>query len=170
MIAKTRIASPIDGVVIARHAQPGETVAGRARLVTVADLSRLRVEAEVDEFDIDRIALGARSSGSRPRASPTALAGGGRGDPRPVVAATIRPEDPGRPTDTRVLLVKIALDGPTPLKLGQRVEVFLMISGTGTGPARNGSKTAPWAASVPAAGDSTSALAGTGGEGSEETP
>jgi hypothetical protein len=43
--------------------------------------------------------------------------------PDQVVPRRIRPEDPGRPTDTRILAVKIALAGPTPLKLGQRVEV-----------------------------------------------
>ena len=35
----------------------------------------------------------------------------------------LKPQDPGRPSDTRVLLVKVALDEKTPLKLGQRVEV-----------------------------------------------
>src|SRR5262249_30647333 len=46
-------------VVIARHAHPGETVPAGARLVTVADLGRVRVEAEVDEFDVGRVAPGA---------------------------------------------------------------------------------------------------------------
>jgi HlyD family secretion protein len=43
--------------------------------------------------------------------------------PQAVSACRLRPQDPGRPTDTRVLLVKVALDGTTPLKLGQGVEV-----------------------------------------------
>lgn len=34
------------------------------------------------------------------------------------------PEDTSRPVDARMLLVKIALLEPTPLKLGQRVEVL----------------------------------------------
>ena len=40
-----------------------------------------------------------------------------------VVARQTRPEDPGRPADTRVLLVRVAFREPNPLKLGQRVEV-----------------------------------------------
>ena len=40
-----------------------------------------------------------------------------------VVPRRTRPEDPGRPADTRVLLVRIAFLKTTPLKLGQRVEV-----------------------------------------------
>jgi hypothetical protein len=43
--------------------------------------------------------------------------------PDSVVARKLKPEDPGRPTDTRVLLVKVALLEKTPLKLGQRVEM-----------------------------------------------
>ncbi len=121
--AKFRILAPIDGVVIARHADPGETVAPAAPLVTIADLTRLRVEAEVDEFDIPRIAPDAGATisaegypgpGWRGRVEEVADA---------VVPRRTRPEDPGRPADTRVLLVRIAFLETSPLKLGQRVEV-----------------------------------------------
>ena len=121
--ARYRILAPIDGVVIARHADPGETVAPAAPLLTIADLSRLRVEAEVDEFDIPRItpdapatvtAEGYPAPGWRGRIEEIADA---------VMPRQTRPEDPGRPADTRVLLVRIAFLEKTPLKLGQRVEV-----------------------------------------------
>jgi hypothetical protein len=46
--------------------------------------------------------------------------------PDVVSSRRIKPQDPGRPTDARVLLVKVALDGPTPLKLGQRLEVRIL--------------------------------------------
>jgi RND family efflux transporter MFP subunit len=122
-IAKTRIAAPIDGVIVDRLVHPGETVEASARLVRIADLARLRIEAEVDEFDVHRIA---------PRGEVRITAEGYPGRswrgaveeiPDSVVPRRIRPEDPGRPTDSRVLLVKIAFAEPTPLKLGQRVEV-----------------------------------------------
>ncbi len=121
--ARYRILAPIDGVVIARHAGPAETVAPAAPLVTVADLGRLRVEAEIDEFDIPRVMAGAPATisaegypgpGWRGRVEEIADA---------VVPRRTRPEDPGRPADTRVLLIKIAFLEKTPLKLGQRVEV-----------------------------------------------
>ena len=35
----------------------------------------------------------------------------------------IKPQDPARPTDTRVLLVKVALASHDGLKLGRRVEL-----------------------------------------------
>lgn len=123
VLAKMRIVSPIDGVVILRSVQPGEHVEAGEPLLTVADLDRTRVEAEVDEFDAGRVALGS---------SVQVTAEGYTGQPWParveeipdaVVARRLKPQDPGRPSDTRVLLVKVALDGKTPLKLGQRVEV-----------------------------------------------
>jgi len=122
IVAKARILSPIDGVVLARHAQPGETVDRGAKLVTIANLSRSRIEAEVDEFDASRIALGApvtvRAEGWRDAWKGTVEEIPDAGGPRRV-----KPEDPGKPSDTRVLLVKIAFAEKTPLKLGQRVEV-----------------------------------------------
>ena len=40
-----------------------------------------------------------------------------------VVARQTRPEDPGRPSDTRILPVWLTFREANPLKLGQRVEV-----------------------------------------------
>ena len=124
VLAKTRILSPIDGVVIARHAQAGETLEAGQKIVTVADLSKTRVEAELDEFDAGRVALG-----DGVRVSAEGWDGGWRGRveeiPDSVVGRRLKPQDPGKPEDTRVLLVKIALLEPTPLKLGQRVEISI---------------------------------------------
>lgn len=122
VVAKARILAPIDGVVLARHAQPGETVDRGARLVTIANLQRTRIEAEVDEFDAGRVALGApvtvRAEGWR-----EAWKARVEEIPDSVGPRRVKPEDPGKPSDTRVLLVKIAFDERTALKLGQRVEV-----------------------------------------------
>jgi HlyD family secretion protein len=128
LIAKTRITSPIDGVVIARFAHPGETIDVAARLVTVANLRRVRVEAEVDEFDISRIVLGAHVRISAEGFARETWNANVEEVPDVVVGRRLRPEDPGRPADTRVLLVKIALLEPTPLKLGQRVDVEILTS------------------------------------------
>ena len=82
IIAKTRITSPIDGAVIARFADPGETLGIAAPLVTVADLRRVRVEAEVDEIDFAGIARGGRGDRLRRGLPGADLARPGRGDPR----------------------------------------------------------------------------------------
>jgi len=121
-LAKTILRAPIDGVVTARPVEAGETVTPGARVLTIADLSRTRIEAEVDEFDAGRVAVGT---------SVTVTAEGWDGSwrgrveeiPDAVVPRRLKPQDPGRPADTRVLLVKIALLEAAPVKLAQRVEV-----------------------------------------------
>lgn len=122
-VAKARIVAPLDGVVLLRHAQPGETVDRRANLFTIANLERLRVEAEVDESDSGRIVLGApvsiRAEGDEAHPYPGRI----EEIPDAVGSRQLKPQDPGRPSDTRVLLVKITFDGRTPLKLGRRVEL-----------------------------------------------
>ncbi len=123
MVEKTRVVAPIDGVVVKRFVEPGQIVSAGDRIVTIADPSRARVEAEVDEFDAGRIAIG----------SPVLITAEGypgrswRGRveqiPADVVARELKPQDPASPTDVGVLMVKIDVLERVPLKLDQRVEV-----------------------------------------------
>ena len=129
LIAKTRITAPIDGVVTARHVHAGETVEVAAQIVTIADLGRVRIEAEVDEYDTGRVALGADVLITSEGFPDAAWRGTVEEIPDSVVPRRIRPEDPGRPIDARVLPVKIAFAESTPLKLGQRVEVEILPNG-----------------------------------------
>jgi HlyD family secretion protein len=132
VLAKTRIVSPIDGVVITRSAEAGQPVESGTPLVTIADLKRTRIEAEVDEFDAARIALGATVAVSAEGFDGQTWRGRVEEIPDAVVARRLKPEDPGRPSDTRVLLVKVAFLEPTPLRLGQRVELEIGTSRTPT--------------------------------------
>jgi RND family efflux transporter MFP subunit len=131
-LAKTRILAPISGVVTARLVQPGEIVEANTRLVTVADLHRTRIEAEVDEYDAGKIALGAPVTVSAEGYGSKTWRGTVEEIPDGVVARRLKPEDPGKPTDTRVLMVKIALNEPTPFKLSQRVQVSITPSSRGS--------------------------------------
>ena len=58
----TKIVSPIDGVVISRAVDVGQTVAASLQTPTLfsiaRDLTRMRVEANIDEADIGRISEG----------------------------------------------------------------------------------------------------------------
>jgi len=123
VLAKTRILSPIDGVVIARHADPGETLEAGQKILTVADLSKVRVEAELDEFDAGRVSLHEPVRIMAEGWDGQSWKGEVEEIPDTVVGRRLKPQDPGKPEDTRVLLVKIAFQEATPLKLGQRVEV-----------------------------------------------
>lgn len=123
VLAKTRLTAPIDGVILERNAHAGEHLEAGMPLVTIADLERTRVEAEVDEFDAGRVALGAPVLVRAEGYDRQVWRGKVEEIPDAVVSRRLKPQDPGRPSDTRVLLVKIALEEHTPLKLGQRVEV-----------------------------------------------
>jgi HlyD family secretion protein len=122
-LRKHRVVAPIDGVIIARTVQPGETVGVAAPLVTIVDLSRLRIEAEVDEYDVGRMGVSHPATISTEAFPGRSWQGEVEEVADALVGRQIRPEDPGRPTDTRVLPVRIAVRGTTPLRLGQRVEV-----------------------------------------------
>jgi RND family efflux transporter MFP subunit len=130
LIAKTQITAPIDGVVTARQADAGETVAVATEIVTIADLDRVRIEAEVDEYDTGRVELGADVLITAEGFPGQSWRGRVEEIPDSVVPRRIRPEDPGRPIDARVLPVKVAFCQPTPLKLGQRVEVEIPADAT----------------------------------------
>jgi RND family efflux transporter MFP subunit len=123
LIAKTHITAPIDGVVTARHVQLGEIAEPGRAVVTIADLNHLRIEAEVDEFDAARVALGSPVTITAEGCGPAKWHGTVEEIPDSVVGRRTRPADPGRPIDARVLPVKIAVTEPTPLKLGQRIDV-----------------------------------------------
>ena len=65
-ISKTRIVSPIDGVVLKRSVEPGQTVAASLQapiLFQIAqDLTRIQLEAAVDEADIAQVQVGQQAS------------------------------------------------------------------------------------------------------------
>ncbi len=65
-IAKTRILSPVDGIVLKRTAEPGQTVASSLQapvLFTLAeDLKRMQLEADIDEADIGAVKPGQRAT------------------------------------------------------------------------------------------------------------
>ena len=124
VVKKTVITSPIDGAVVTRFVDSGERIASGDPVVTIANLSRTRVEAEVDEFDAARVKLGADVT-IKAEGFDQTWRGTVEEIPDTVVSRRLNPQDPSKPIDTRVLLVKVALNEPAPLKLGQRVEVLI---------------------------------------------
>ena len=123
LLRKTRILAPISGTVIGRHAQAGETLESGQRVFTLADLTRLRIEAEADEADADALDIDASASITCEAFPGRTWRGRVEEIPRSVTLRRLKPQDPGRPTDTRILAVKVAFAEPTPLKLGATVEL-----------------------------------------------
>jgi RND family efflux transporter MFP subunit len=122
-LRKTRIVAPISGTVTARTVDAGETLETGQPVAIVADLGRLRVDAEADEADAAALAVGApvtiRADGYPGQSWP------GRVEEvaDSVTLRKLKPQDPGRPTDTRILAVKVAFAEKAPLKLGTTVEL-----------------------------------------------
>lgn len=131
VLEKTRIYSPISGVVLGRLVQPGESVKDGASIVRIANLDRTRIEAEVDEYDASRVHIGNKVTIRAEGYDGQKWQGRVEEIPDSVVSRRIKPQDPTKPIDTRVLLVKVAFAEATPLKLGQRVQIAL--DGTAVG-------------------------------------
>lgn len=124
-LLKTTILAPIGGTVVVRHVDDGEALREGGAVVTLADLAKLRIEAEVDEFDIGRVHTGDIVKITAEGFDGMQWRGRVEEMPDAVRERGMRPQDVARPTDARVLLVKIGLEENIPLKLGQRVEVVI---------------------------------------------
>ncbi len=124
-IAKTEMIAPINGTVTSRIVNAGQMVDRGDAAFVVADLNRVRIEGETHEADADRVRLGAeveiRADGFPSRS----FRGHVEEIPGNVTLRRIKPQDPSRPTDVRVLALKVAFDGKTPLKLGSTVDLVV---------------------------------------------
>jgi HlyD family secretion protein len=124
LLSKLTVRAPFAGTVVERMANAGELLPAGGKLLRLVDLDRVRVEAEVDEYDLSRLRVG-----SQVTVEAEGIAGSWTGQveeiPEAVTQRRLKALDPSRPTDIRVSIVKIALVGKTPLKLGQRVELSI---------------------------------------------
>lgn len=122
-IEKSRLVAPISGTVTARNADTGETVEAGETVVTLANLGRLRIEGEVDEADAGSLAVGAAVAISADGYPGKTWSGKVEEIGDAVTLRKLKSQDPGRPTDTRILAIKVAFAETTPLKLGTTVEL-----------------------------------------------
>jgi len=122
-LRKSRILAPIAGTVTARKVDAGQTVEAGDAAFTLADLSRLRIEGEAHEADAGAIALGAAVAITAEGYPGQSWKGKVEEIPDSVTLRRLKPQDPSRPTDTRILAVKVAFAEKTPLKLGTTVEL-----------------------------------------------
>ncbi len=122
-LKKSRIVAPIAGTILLRHVDAGETIETGDRIVTLADLGRLRVEGEADEADAAALSVGSAVSIRSDGYPGQSWKGRVEEIPESVTIRRLKPQDPSRPTDTRVLAVKVAFAEPVPLKLGTTVDL-----------------------------------------------
>jgi ABC exporter DevB family membrane fusion protein len=127
VLRTTVLTSSIEGTVSRRLVEPGEAVDIGIPLLVVGDTRAIIVRAEVDETDVGKLELGQR-------ADVTADAYPGRVFPGKVVEIgqavgkrKIRPDDPRRIQDMKVLETKVEIvDGRAELKLGMTMDVRIV--------------------------------------------
>jgi len=122
-LRKSYVLAPIAGHVIARRVDAGQTVEAGDAAFTLADLGRVRIEGEAHEADAGGIVLGAPVVITAEGYPGRSWKGRVEEIPDSVTLRRLKPQDPSRPTDTRILAVKVAFAEPTPLKLGTTVEL-----------------------------------------------
>jgi HlyD family secretion protein len=127
VLAKTFIRSPIDGVVLRTHHHSGETVLTSQvdPVATIGNISRLRVRAEVDELDVNRVRPGqrayVRADAFGDRRFPGVVSEVGQS----LGKKQIRTEHPEERVDAKVLEVLVVLDEFDGLRPRLRVDVFI---------------------------------------------
>ena len=122
-VRKSRIVAPIAGTVISREVDAGETVETGDHAFTMANLGRLRIEAEADEADAGTLSVGAPVAITAEGYEGRSWKGSIEEIADAVTLRKLKPQDPSRPTDTRILAVKVAFGEDVPLKLGTTVEL-----------------------------------------------
>jgi HlyD family secretion protein len=128
-IAKTRMIAPISGTVTSRIVNAGQMVDRSDPAFVIADLDRLRIEGEAHEADASRVVVGADVAIRADGFPGQTFHGRVEEIPGSVTLRRIKPQDPSRPTDVRVLALKVAFASKAPLKLGTTVD--LVVSATG---------------------------------------
>lgn len=125
---KALIRSPISGVVLRKYRRAGELVSVYfdTPVITVGDISRLRVRADVDERDIADVAVGQRALCLAEAYGDQKFSGTVTRLAKILGKKNIQTDDPAEKKDTRVLEVLIDLDGVPPLPVGLRLDVFIL--------------------------------------------
>ena len=130
-LAERNMKAPFSGKILKTYLEPGESIEARGEspLFVIGDIRTLRVRAEIDELDIERIAAG-NSAVVLPDAYP------GREVPGKVVSMSgilgrrrLRSDDPKERLDGKVLEVLIELQTEEGLRPGLSAEVRIKGNG-----------------------------------------
>lgn len=131
-LERTRVRAPSDGTVLRINGKAGEIAVANpeASLISFGNLSKLKVRAEVEERDINKIRMGqtvvVRADaypGQEFKGTVTAIASA-------LGSAHIATRGPRRPNDIDVLEVLVSLEDGTQLVTGLRVDVFFELQET----------------------------------------
>lgn len=128
MLEKTIVRAPIDGRILRKIRKAGESVSanGSTPIVSIGDLSQLRVRVDVDESDVARLREGMP-------AYVKAEAYGARRFPARVLRIgqalgrkNVRTDEPTERVDRKILETLLALEPGERLPIGLRVDAYLL--------------------------------------------
>lgn len=133
-LEKSLVRSPIAGTVLKRFLEPGESVSTQfpRPIVAIADLSRRRVRADVDERDVALVKISQRVAVSAPALGGKTLAGRVARIGAAMGRRQVRSGDPAEKSDRDVLQVILDIDiaagndDAARLPVGLRVEVAFL--------------------------------------------
>jgi len=127
----TFVRSPVDGVVVKRYMNPGESISYESLyqpIVSVSDTTHMMVRAEINETDVGKIQVGQRAEiradAFRGQTFPGRVlrVSGGLGPKR------IQTDNPTEKIDTDVLESFVEVDPGSPLRVGLRVDVYITLA------------------------------------------
>jgi HlyD family secretion protein len=128
VMSQTRLVAPCDATVVRRFLSEGElvTLMPPATVLSLADMSRFRLRAEVDEEDIANVVEGQPGYATATAFSGQRFPGHVIEKMRDIGRKGVRNEDdPRARVDTRVLEVLIEFDGNVSLPIGLRMDLHL---------------------------------------------
>ncbi len=129
-LEKTIIRSPITGTVIERYMDEGEGVTPEIPILAIADLTKIWINAEVDETDVGRIHVGDIANVSSNAYPGTIFSGTIREIADYAGTRKIRPSNPAINLGLKVVQVKIEFQERSPLRLGMTVDVRITPEGS----------------------------------------
>jgi ABC exporter DevB family membrane fusion protein len=125
--AKTFVRAPIDGIILRRHRQAGESVSTQfdSPIVTMANARVRRVRIDVDETDVGRIAVGQAAYVTAEAFADRRFAGRVVRVGQLLGRKNVRTDEPAERVDTKVLETLVELEDGRELPLGLRVQAFI---------------------------------------------
>jgi HlyD family secretion protein len=131
-LEKTAIRSPLTGVILRKHLNAGESVwnspnSPSAPIVTMADVTTLRVRAEVDETDVGKVRVGQRAYVTADAYGHQKFWGQVTRIGQVLGKKRIRTDEPTERLDAKILEALIEMDKGQELRLGLRVDAFIVV-------------------------------------------
>jgi ABC exporter DevB family membrane fusion protein len=125
-LASTVVDSTVNGKVTKKIVEPGEAVDISMPLLILGDVGRVIVKAEVDETDVGKLALGQPAEVTADAYPGRVFRGRLYEMGQSVGKRRVRPEDPTKIQDMKVLETKVEVQDGADLKLGMTVDVKIV--------------------------------------------